>query len=754
MKYLIKTIMLIAPILGIVYLIGCTKVNDANEKFPQIIADFTSQVDVATGTVTFVSTSKNGNNYFWNFGDNITSTQENPIHSYTRDGNYSITLQVSNAAGAIASITKTINIVIPIMLMPVSLPITFDAVTVDYANNFITTSLPVTLVTNPQLSGSNTAATKVARIVNAGVAGENFGIKLNPGVDITTQKSFTVQIFSTVAIPVGIQLSGGATPNPQNTQVHGGTGWEKLTFTVGGTGTYTNLFLNFGAGTTAGTFFIDDIMQVATVAPTTPPTNAPTPTRSQADVLSIYSDAYTPLTPTPNYFPNWGQSTVVSQINIGTNNILKYANFNYEGTEFAAQNLSSYGFVHIDVWTPNATELKFTPIGGGETLVNLTPLVVGQWNSYDIPLSSFTAVNFASVAQLKFDGQGGLNPSTVFLDNIYFYRTAPPPPPPFNGGMIINGDFEAATSTPWTEGVGPTLAPVVSMGGNKYYSKNVTVVGNPYDVNLSQTGLNIVSGSTYNLTFDAWSSVNRPIIAGIGLSGGSFANNTQTVNITPTRTTYTLATLTANGFGDPNSRAIFDIGAALGVVNIDNVSLVLVPPGGGGGGGGCSGTFVAAPTFPVDFQGCQTFLASQNFGNGITSSIAANPSATGINTSSFALKVEKPAGSEFFAGIQNTFASSFDFTKTFSMQVYSTKAPVTFRFEAVNDPQPPGSGNPGPQFVTITTANTWVPVSFQFTGIPPSNTGCNRLVIKPDNAVGDPPITVSGTYYIDNIRLQ
>ena len=88
------------------------------------------------------------------------------------------------------------------------------------------------------------------------------------------------------------------------------------------------------------------------------------------------------------------------------------------------------------------------------------------------------------------------------------------------------------------------------------------------------------------------------------------------------------------------------------------------------------------------------------------------------------------------------------------MQVYSTKANVVFRFEAATDPSNPASGNPAPVFITIPTANTWTNVSFQFTGIPPNNAGCNQFVIKPDNAVGDPPITVSGTYYIDNIKLQ
>ncbi|CAN5736580.1 hypothetical protein BH11BAC3_BH11BAC3_13250 [soil metagenome] len=748
MKYLIK---IIIPIFVLFCSAGCKKVDDANQKFPKIVPDFTSSFDSTTGTATFVSTSKNGTNYFWNFGDNFTSTQQNPVHTYTKNGKYSVVLTVSNSAGATDSIAKNIdiNILVPIVLLPVSLPITFDAITVGYANNFISTSLPVTLITNPQLTGSNSAATKVASITNAGVAGENFGVKLNPGVDISTQKSFTIDVYSSVAIPVKLQLDGGTAPNPQSTQTHDGSGWKTLTFTVSGTGVYTNFYLYFGSGTTAGTFYIDNIMQVATVAPVEPTTAAPTPPQSQANVLSIYSDKYTTVG-SPNYNPGWGQTTVQSELTIGSDHILKYANFNYQGTDFTSQNLSAYNFIHIDVWTANATDLKFTPIGGGETLLGLTPLNIGQWNSYDIPLSSFTAVNLATVNQLKFDGQGGVNPSTIFVDNIYFYKTSSTPPP-FDGGLIINGDFQAATSAPWTIGVSTTLAPTVTVSGNTYYSVNVTAAGNSYDVNLSQQ-LNITQGKMYTLTFDAWSDVNRPIVAGIGLSGGSFANDAKTQNITTTRTTYTL-TLSAATFGAADARVLFDLGAAVGVVNIDNVSLVEVPSGGGGGGGGasgCTGTLVAATALPVDFESCQTFLTSNNFGAGITSMLVANPDKSGINTSNYVLQVDKPTGSEFYAGIQNPFASDLDLTKPFKMKIYSKKAGVVFNIGVNNSPDKPGVGLPGPQYVTVTTANVWTLVTIQFTGLPPGATA-NQIYIKPDNPVGDPAVTAGSTYYIDDI---
>jgi hypothetical protein len=99
----------------------------------------------------------------------------------------------------------------------------------------------------------------------------------------------------------------------------------------------------------------------------------------------------------------------------------------------------------------------------------------------------------------------------------------------------------------------------------------VTSAGQPFSVNVSQK-LEIIEDEIYTLTFDAWSDVNRTIIAGIGLSGGDFSNTNETLDITPTVTNYTL-TLTATGFGALDARVLFDLGAEIGMVNIDNVIL-------------------------------------------------------------------------------------------------------------------------------------------------------------------------------------
>jgi hypothetical protein len=78
-------------------------------------------------------------------------------------------------------------------------------------------------------------------------------------------------------------------------------------------------------------------------------------------------------------------------------------------------------FLHLDLWTPDCTSFKVSLISAGpvEQAVTLTPALAG-WNSFDIPLTSYTTPNKAAIIQLKFEGTTG---STVYLDNIYFFKT-------------------------------------------------------------------------------------------------------------------------------------------------------------------------------------------------------------------------------------------------------------------------------------------------------------------------------------------
>lgn len=59
-------------------------------------------------SVTFIDKSTDAYYWSWNFGDKITSTAQNPVHKYTKAGNYTASLTVKNTAGVD---TKTVYII-------------------------------------------------------------------------------------------------------------------------------------------------------------------------------------------------------------------------------------------------------------------------------------------------------------------------------------------------------------------------------------------------------------------------------------------------------------------------------------------------------------------------------------------------------------------------------------------------------------------------------------------------------------------
>ena len=76
---------------------------------PQPEASFTfTQMDE---TYTFTNTSTLGNSYSWDFGDGNNSVDENPVHTYTGTGNYTITLSVTNDCGT-TTFTEEVSIIV------------------------------------------------------------------------------------------------------------------------------------------------------------------------------------------------------------------------------------------------------------------------------------------------------------------------------------------------------------------------------------------------------------------------------------------------------------------------------------------------------------------------------------------------------------------------------------------------------------------------------------------------------------------
>ena len=80
--------------------------------FQDLTADFTSSTSNAT--VTFKDNSTNiPTSWNWSFGDGSTnSTEQNPTHTYTASGKYTVTLTVTNVDGVQSTTSKTVYIVL------------------------------------------------------------------------------------------------------------------------------------------------------------------------------------------------------------------------------------------------------------------------------------------------------------------------------------------------------------------------------------------------------------------------------------------------------------------------------------------------------------------------------------------------------------------------------------------------------------------------------------------------------------------
>lgn len=213
------------------------------------------------------------------------------------------------------------------------------------------------------------------------------------------------------------------------------------------------------------------------------PSDAPTtpPARNAADVISLYSESYAVGFTNINFNPNWGQNTVVTTETIAGNEVRKLSNLNYQGHQFDDKDVSSMAFLHIDLWSDNSTAIDLFVIanGVGEKARRLN--IGNGWNSYEIPLSHFSsapgkAITLNNIFQFKFVGVTPGEGSTVYYDNLYFYRNSTP---------ATLTDFTVPEKSEGSASFAITAPTSNSAGAFTYASSNeavATVTGNMINV--------------------------------------------------------------------------------------------------------------------------------------------------------------------------------------------------------------------------------------------------------------------------------
>jgi hypothetical protein len=162
----------------------------------------------------------------------------------------------------------------------------------------------------------------------------------------------------------------------------------------------------------------------------TPNTAPAAPTRDQSEVSSIYSDSYTaPESWDP--YPNWGQATQYSEIDIDGNKILGYSQLNYQGNAFSGVDLTGKTMIHMDIYSADISALKVvlinTQADGGTFETGLdASLENGAWTSVDISLSDFEGFvgSGGNLDQIKYEvgtDATATGDKSFFIDNIYVY---------------------------------------------------------------------------------------------------------------------------------------------------------------------------------------------------------------------------------------------------------------------------------------------------------------------------------------------
>ncbi|MBT4212980.1 MAG: hypothetical protein HOE23_02485, partial [Porticoccaceae bacterium] len=155
-------------------------------------------------------------------------------------------------------------------------------------------------------------------------------------------------------------------------------------------------------------------------------------------------------------------------------------------------------------------------------------------------------------SRILFD-MGGAQGGQVWIDDVSVVTAD-------GTELVSNGDFQNG-STGWTND-----------SITSYFALVDTSSANVWEKNLSQI-MTLVPDTDYTITFMAKSSIERTIVAGVGLNSGDYANSAEDVSLTTEWKEFTLEQ-TTTGFGDDNSRVLFDMGGAQGgQVWIDDVSV-------------------------------------------------------------------------------------------------------------------------------------------------------------------------------------
>ena len=264
-------------------------------------------------------------------------------------------------------------------------------------------------------------------------APENLEVTIENDAAVSKQVNVTVNADYAITFDVYSGETGVTTPVSANigeTAIvqYSDAGIYDITIEVKGAAIQTTTYIEED-------FEVTEILAPIAAAPTPP-------ARQPQDVISIFSSAYSNVAGT-NYFPDWGQGGQGSSwtmFDLAGDEMLQYINLSYQGIALAdgtTVDVSNMEYLHLDVWTSengDITDLETSIINNAGGTVTEAPVTTslnaGQWTSLEIPISDYTdqGLTVSDIFQLKFVGTPWAA-GTVFIDNIYFYKSPSAPSP-------------------------------------------------------------------------------------------------------------------------------------------------------------------------------------------------------------------------------------------------------------------------------------------------------------------------------------
>jgi hypothetical protein len=351
----------------------------------------------------------------------------------------------------------------------VTLPVTFEDSNVNY--DLIDFGGNISEIVEDPTDATNTVAQSTKGAGSEVWAGTTVGGEVgfeNPIPFTETETTMSVRVWSpTAGTPIRLKVEDATDPGISvETEVNTTVAqeWETLVFDFSNeaTGAPLNLanvydkasiFFNFGTSGSDEVYYWDDIEFGGEATGgngggggdiAEPTAAAPTPTaRDAADVISIFSDAYTNVENTN--FLGFGDGNEVADIEIVSGDFIKLYSFgNFVGIQLdSAIDLSGFTHMHFDYWVaddplaagavlnPKLSNHANLPAQDGETgaIASTNPVsTAGQWVSFDVPLDDFVdavgngVLDRDSIYQIVFTTSATIN--NVYIDNLYFYNDA------------------------------------------------------------------------------------------------------------------------------------------------------------------------------------------------------------------------------------------------------------------------------------------------------------------------------------------